>query len=59
MSKLAVFLILAAAISLLVAILIKVNTIGRIVPGSVPLNWARIADTCLLFSIAISLMRKK
>lgn len=52
-------LIIIAAICLIVAILIKITTLGKIVPGPMPINWAKLADTALLFSIAISLLGKK
>jgi hypothetical protein len=59
MNSLPKILIVAALICLVVAILIKMTTIGKILPGPMPLNWAKLADTVLLFSIAISLLVKK
>jgi hypothetical protein len=33
--------------------------LGQIVPYPQPLNWAKLADTMLLFSIALSVTAKK
>lgn len=57
--KIAKLLVLVAVISVLVALLIKARTMGRILPGPMPINWAKLADTFLLFSIALSLLEKK
>lgn len=59
MSKLPKTMIILAVISLLVAMLIKLITAGKLIPGALPINWAKIADTFLLFSIALSLAGKK
>ena len=55
MRKLGGILIVMALVSMFLAISIKFSITGKIVPGTLPVNWAKIADTCLLFSIAISL----
>ena len=57
--KISKLLIISAFVSLIVAISIKFNTLGRILPGPFPINWAKLADTMLLFSIAISLLFNK
>ncbi len=59
MEKLPKVLVIAAALCLLVAILIKLTTFGAVIPGRIPINWAKLADTVLLFSIALSLLTKK
>lgn len=59
MGKMSKILVILAAVSLLVAILIKMTTVGKILPGPMPINWAKLADTLLLFAIAISLLVKK
>lgn len=59
MEKLPKTLIVLAVVSLIVAVAIKVTTLGKIVPGPIPINWAKLADTLLLFAIAISLLGKK
>jgi len=58
MSKLSKILIILALLALLAALSIKLTTAGKILPGPLPINWAKLADTFLLFSIAISLLRK-
>lgn len=59
MEKLSKVLIIAAIICLVVAVSIKAVTLGQLMPGRMPINWVKIADTVLLFSIAISLLAKK
>ncbi len=59
MGKLPKALIVLAVISLIVAVAIKITTLGKILPGPIPVNWAKLADTLLLFAIAISLLGKK
>lgn len=55
MKTLSFIMIGASFVFLLVALTIKVTTVGHIVPGPLPVNWLRLTDTALLFSIAISL----
>ena len=52
-------LILGAVICLFIALVIKMSTLGKILPGPYPINWARLADTILLFAIAIGVTSKK
>lgn len=59
MEKFSKLLIVLAVISLVVAVAIKLTTLGKILPGPVPISWAKLADTLLLFSIATSLLGKK
>lgn len=59
MEKLAKILIILASICLLAAMVIKLTTVGRLVPAATPINWAKLTDTVLLFSIAFSLLAKK
>lgn len=59
MKKLAKILVFCALGCVSVAIVIKASTIGKVIPGPMPLNWAKLADTVLLFAIAISLLDKK
>ncbi len=57
--KLARAFIIIAILCILYAVYIKAKTVGHILPGSLPLNWAKLADTFLLFSIAVSLVFRK
>jgi len=59
MNKLSKVLVALAFVSLVGALSIKFTTAGRILPGPLPVNWAKLADTFLLFSIAISLLNRK
>lgn len=59
MEKFPKTLIVLAVVSLIIAVAIKVTTLGKILPGPIPINWAKLADTLLLFAIAISLLGKK
>jgi len=59
MDKLSKVLVALALVSLVAALSIKFTTAGRILPGPLPINWAKLADTFLLFSIAISLLNRK
>ena len=59
MEKLPKVLIIVAIVCLVVAVSIKAVTLGQLMPGRMPINWAKLADTVLLFSIAISLLAKK
>jgi len=59
MEKLPRVLIIAAIVCLVVAVAIKAVTLGQLMPGRMPINWVKLADTVLLFSIAISLLGKK
>ena len=52
-------LILGAVVCLVVALTIKMITLGRMLPGPYPINWARLCDTILLFAIAIAVTSKK
>ncbi|RJP28086.1 MAG: PilZ domain-containing protein [Candidatus Omnitrophota bacterium] len=51
-------LIILAVICVLVALSLKVTTMGKLLPGPLPINWAKLADTFLLFAIAVSLLNK-
>lgn len=59
MNKLSKTLVILALASVIAALSFKLTTAGRILPGPIPLNWAKLADTLLLFAIAISLLNKK
>jgi len=59
MLKLSKAMVVLAAIALLAALSIKFTTMGRILPGPFFINWAKLADTFLLFSIAFSLLAKR
>ncbi|TRZ95516.1 PilZ domain-containing protein [bacterium] len=59
MGKLSKILVILALLSVLAALSIKLTIAGRILPGPLPINWAKLADTLLLFSIALSLLGKK
>lgn len=48
-----------AMICLVVAMWIKFRLMSNILPGSTPLNWAKLTDTFLLFSIALSLLMNR
>ena len=58
-SKMAKLFILVAIVCIFIAVGIKAITLKSVLPGSMPLNWAKLADTFLLFSIAASLVTKK
>ncbi len=55
MKRMTMVLIVVSMVCLAIALVIKLTTVGRILPGPVPINWIKLTDTCLLFSIAISL----
>jgi hypothetical protein len=59
MNNLPKILVVVALLCLLVAVFIKITTIGKLLPAPMPLNWARLTDTALLFAIAIALLAKK
>ena len=59
MNNLSKVVIVVALLFLGVALFIKFTTVGRIIPGPLPFNWAKLADTFLLLAIAISLANKK
>ena len=59
MDKLSKVLIVGPMICVFVALIIKMSTLGRRLPGPFPINWAKLADTILLFSIALSLLGRK
>jgi uncharacterized membrane protein len=59
MNNLPKILVAIALICLLIAVGIKISTLGKLLPAPMPLNWARLADTVLLFAIAIALLGKK
>ncbi len=52
-------LVVVAIVFLAFAILIKLTTMGRLVPGLLPVNWIKLTDTLLLISIALSLLGRK
>jgi len=58
MTKISVGMAVLAIIFLLVAIAIKAVTVGQMMPGRMPINWLKLADTALLFSIAILFWEK-
>jgi len=58
MNTMSKILVVIALICLSTALLIKMTTVGKILPGPIPLNWAKLTDTVLLFSIALSLAGK-
>jgi len=58
MNTMSKILVVIALICLSTALLIKMITVGKILPGLMPLNWAKLTDTVLLFSIALSLAGK-
>lgn len=58
MNKLAKALVLLAVFCLCFAIVIKLSSTGKLFPVPFFLNWAKLADTFLLFSIALSLLGK-
>jgi len=59
MNMLAKILIVLAAIFLLIALSVKFSFMGKALPFPLPLNWAKLGDTALLFSIAISVLNRK
>jgi len=59
MNNLPKILVAAALLCLLIAVFIKITTIGKLLPAPMPLNWARLADTALFFAIAVALLGKK
>lgn len=59
MNKFSKVLIVGAVICVVVAMSLKLTRLGQILPGPQPFNWAKLADTILLFSIAVSLALKK
>lgn len=58
MVRLAKVMIVVATIFLVIAIWGKVVSVNRIMPGSFYINWIKLTDTGLLFSIAISLLKR-
>lgn len=58
MKGLAKLFMLAALICIILAIVIKVTTLGTVLPGAMPVNWIKLADTALLFTIALALLGK-
>jgi hypothetical protein len=59
MKRLAKLFIILAVICVLLALVIKLTTIGTILPGALPINWVKLADTALLFAIALALLEEK
>jgi hypothetical protein len=59
MVKISKALVTGAFLCVVVAVSLKLTKLGSIFPGPQPLNWAKLADTILLFSIAISVGNKK
>lgn len=53
-----IFLVFALA-CIILAISIKLTTIGTIIPGAMPINWIKLADTALLCTIALALLADK
>ena len=56
MRYIAMLLVAVSVLFIGVALLIKMNTVGAMMPGPMPTNWLRLTDTTLMFSIAISLL---
>lgn len=52
-------LLILAVLFVILAAGIKMTTLGTIMPGAMPINWVKLADTVLLFSIAVSLLGKQ
>jgi uncharacterized protein (TIGR02266 family) len=59
MKRLSKVFIVLAVICVLLALMIKLTTIGTILPGAMPINWIKLADTALLFAIALALLEEK
>ena len=59
MKQLAKVFIVIAVICVILALVIKLTTLGTIMPGAMPINWIKLADTALLFTIALSLLADK
>jgi hypothetical protein len=59
MGKIPKILIIGALFCTLIAIVLKLTRLGQVLPYPPPLNWAKLADTMLFFSIALSLIAKK
>ncbi|MCM8791825.1 MAG: PilZ domain-containing protein [Candidatus Omnitrophica bacterium] len=59
MKRLAKVFVVLAVICVLLAIVIKLTTLGTILPAAMPINWIKLADTALLFAIALALLGKK
>jgi len=59
MGKTPKMLIIGAFLCAVIAIMLKLTRLGQVLPYPQPLNWAKLADTMLLFSIALSLIAKK
>lgn len=50
--------LIAAFLCVLLALVIKLTTLGTIMPAAMPINWIRLTDTALLFTIALALLSK-
>ena len=59
MAKTPKMLIIGALFCTLIAIVLKLTKLGQVIPYPQPLNWAKLAETMLLFSIALSVIAKK
>ena len=58
MKGLAKLFMILALICIILAIVIKFTTVGTVIPGAMPVNWIKLADTALLFTIALALLGK-
>jgi len=59
MKQLAKIFVILAVICILLALIIKLTTFGTLLPAAMPINWVKIADTALLFAIALALLGEK
>ena len=58
MKLVAQILFFVSAACVCIAIFIKFFTVGKIVPGPMPVNWLKLAETLLLFTIAFILLQR-
>jgi len=56
MKRLAAVFLVMALVFMGTALFIKLVSVGRVMPGPMPINWIKLTDTFLLFSIAVSLL---
>ncbi|MCM8799407.1 MAG: PilZ domain-containing protein [Candidatus Omnitrophica bacterium] len=59
MKMLAKIFIILAVLCVILAVIIKLTTLGTILPAAMPINWIKLADTALLFAIALALVAEK
>jgi len=59
MKQLAKVFVVLAVICILLALIIKLTTFGTLLPAAMPINWVKLADTALLFAIALALLGEK